>query len=75
VEEIKIIEMEMRMKKVMGPEIPVASDRCAARCGHIRIMMYDVIPNVPTSLTYCNLMNKVKFVFPKQIFQKDILRI
>jgi hypothetical protein len=40
-------------------KILVASDICAARCGHVRIMMYDVIPNVPTSWTYWNLMNKV----------------
>jgi hypothetical protein len=29
---------------------------------HVRIMMHDVISNVPTSWTCCNLMNKVNKV-------------
>jgi hypothetical protein len=50
-------------------KILVASDICAARCGHVRIMMYDVIPNVPTSWTCYNLMNKVNKVQKVKITQ------
>jgi hypothetical protein len=58
---------------VLEIEIPVASDRCAARCGHIRIMMYDMIPNVPTLWTYYNLMNNVNKVQKVNAGEKSTL--